>query len=413
LQSSRFQVCRGALVCVGLVTLCTPVALAQEPVESAPPATVVVEEVATPPPVEVPPVEAPAVEAPPPAVEPAPAEPPPPTVEPARAEAPPATPSPTVAPRTAASAAVAAQDPPPPTGDEPAEPPPPTGDEPAEPPPPDAPVPASDPSCVFPLPSPDFEFDCRVVQSQCTVLGTPGPDTLIGGATADLLCGLGGDDDIDGGDGEDVLLGGDGDDRLAGGPGFDCLAGQEGEDEFVDADDDLAVQENEVAEIVEGEVGARVITIADDGRCQPAAVAGEHLPQTDTEGGSVASAVDTAGLVYELARLLEESEGGGGVPVDVAPTARARDRVALLLLRCPDAELAGTLELLEKRGGRETRAGRTQFTCEPPSDVVEVELTDAAVGRLEDRGRLAVTVRIAADGYSAEHEERVTIRGEA
>jgi hemolysin type calcium-binding protein len=97
--------------------------------------------------------------------------------------------------------------------------------------------PASDPGCVFPQPDPESEEECDVLASDCTVLGTAGPDILVGGATVDLICGLGGDDEIDGGDGADAILGGEGNDRLTGGPGADCMFGQAGEDEFLDAGD--------------------------------------------------------------------------------------------------------------------------------------------------------------------------------
>jgi hypothetical protein len=436
LRSRWFQASRGALVCAGLIALCAPVALAtppeEPPVAEAPPAVEAPPSdsapIEAPPPVEAAPVEAPpgvevapietpaAVEAPSdeaPPVEPAPAAGPveqprdegaaietPAPREEARDEPPAIAPPPAVA-RSATAAGVQ-----PPPEEEPAEPP---ADVAPEPPLP----PSSDPSCVFPQPVPGYAEQCEVLQSECTVLGTPGADTLIGGATADLICGLGGDDDIDAGDGDDVVLGGDGNDRIHGGAGFDCLAGQAGEDEFVDADEDWAIQDGELGEIEEGEVGVKTLRLADDGSCQPGRVA-DTTPEPSgnygSSGGSVSATVDTASVVYELARLLDES-AGEGLPIDVAPTARVRDGVALLLLRCPDADLEGEIVLLEQHGDREVRAGRGQFTCEPPSDPVEVRLTDAALGRIEDRGRIAVTVRIAAEGYSAEHEERITIRG--
>ncbi len=70
----------------------------------------------------------------------------------------------------------------------------------------------------------------------------------------------------------------------------------------------------------------------------------------------------------------------------------------------------GERERGEQRGDRRIRAGRETFTCEPPSEVVEVELAGAARTRLEDCGRLAVTVRIEADGYSAPRDAPIMIR---
>ena len=78
-----------------------------------------------------------------------------------------------------------------------------------------------------------------------------------------------------------------------------------------------------------------------------------------------------------------------------------------LLLRCPDVTVTGTLELLARRRGDEVRVGRADFTCEPSSEVVEVELSDRAQDRLEQRGRLTVTARIAADGAETEAELRI------
>ena len=58
-----------------------------------------------------------------------------------------------------------------------------------------------------------------------TYNGTPGDDTLIGGAGNDRLNGLGGDDTLTGSGGADVLNGGDGWDWLEGNDGNDSLTG--------------------------------------------------------------------------------------------------------------------------------------------------------------------------------------------
>jgi Ca2+-binding RTX toxin-like protein len=60
--------------------------------------------------------------------------------------------------------------------------------------------------------------------------GTPGADTLLGGAVADTLAGLGGDDLLRGMDGEDLLQGQAGADTLDGGAGDDTLDGGAGFD---------------------------------------------------------------------------------------------------------------------------------------------------------------------------------------
>ncbi len=63
-------------------------------------------------------------------------------------------------------------------------------------------------------------------------LGTPGDDTLVGGANSDNLEGLDGNDDLFGLNGNDFLFGDAGDDRLFGGDGDDTLDGGEGNDEL-------------------------------------------------------------------------------------------------------------------------------------------------------------------------------------
>jgi CSLREA domain-containing protein len=65
---------------------------------------------------------------------------------------------------------------------------------------------------------------------QCEILGTAGPDILIGTDANEDLCGLQGDDTIRGGGGNDNLFGNEGDDRLNGGPGDDALVGGGGND---------------------------------------------------------------------------------------------------------------------------------------------------------------------------------------
>jgi uncharacterized repeat protein (TIGR01451 family) len=64
----------------------------------------------------------------------------------------------------------------------------------------------------------------------CTVVGTPGADSLTGTTSRDVLCGLGGNDTLNGGDGNDQFYGGDGNDTLGGGNGNDTLTGGPGDD---------------------------------------------------------------------------------------------------------------------------------------------------------------------------------------
>jgi hypothetical protein len=72
------------------------------------------------------------------------------------------------------------------------------------------------------------EFNIR--PRGCTIIGTAGPDRLVGTHRPDVICGLGGDDRIVGRGGDDVLYGDAGADRIIGGRGDDTLYGDEGMD---------------------------------------------------------------------------------------------------------------------------------------------------------------------------------------
>lgn len=66
----------------------------------------------------------------------------------------------------------------------------------------------------------------------CTVLGTPGDDSLSGTSGHDVICGLAGNDRLAGGGGNDLVLGGPGSDLLIGGLGADELRGGRGADDL-------------------------------------------------------------------------------------------------------------------------------------------------------------------------------------
>lgn len=63
-----------------------------------------------------------------------------------------------------------------------------------------------------------------------TIVGTSGPDVLVGTDDKDVIVGLGGDDRIIGGRGNDTICGGTGRDRIAGGAGKDTIFGGSGND---------------------------------------------------------------------------------------------------------------------------------------------------------------------------------------
>lgn len=68
------------------------------------------------------------------------------------------------------------------------------------------------------------------LDADCTIIGTPGDDRLVGTSKSDVICGGGGDDVIDGRGGDDIILGGPGDDTLNGGSGDDVVVAGRGDD---------------------------------------------------------------------------------------------------------------------------------------------------------------------------------------
>jgi hypothetical protein len=88
-----------------------------------------------------------------------------------------------------------------------------------------------------------------VTQTETTVTGSPGNDTIDCGGTTpgktingnagnDTITGTDFNDTISGGDGNDTLTGGTGDDSLNGGLGIDTVSGSEGNDTLVGASND-------------------------------------------------------------------------------------------------------------------------------------------------------------------------------
>ena len=63
-----------------------------------------------------------------------------------------------------------------------------------------------------------------------TIVGTAGPDRIVGTPRHDVIVGLDGNDRIHGAGGQDVICGGDGNDFLDGGHGADQLYGGRGDD---------------------------------------------------------------------------------------------------------------------------------------------------------------------------------------
>jgi hypothetical protein len=74
------------------------------------------------------------------------------------------------------------------------------------------------------------DYRCRGLDP--TILGTSGPDVLVGTPGRDVIQGLEGPDTIRGKAGRDVICGGRGDDLMKGGKGNDILKGLRGDDAY-------------------------------------------------------------------------------------------------------------------------------------------------------------------------------------
>ncbi len=91
----------------------------------------------------------------------------------------------------------------------------------------------------------------------CTIVGTPGDDTLRGTPGADVICGLGGDDVIVGLGGDDVIWGGAGNDTLYGGD--ETRIGDDGDDTLFGEDGDDALYGGNGADTLWGGLGADIL----------------------------------------------------------------------------------------------------------------------------------------------------------
>lgn len=95
--------------------------------------------------------------------------------------------------------------------------------------------------------------------------GTPGNDTLLGTANADLIQAGAGNDFVDGADGNDTLVGGDGSDVLVGGAGEDSLSGEEGNDRLIGGADSDKLEGGKGSDVLDGGEGADVLVGGADG----------------------------------------------------------------------------------------------------------------------------------------------------
>jgi RTX calcium-binding nonapeptide repeat (4 copies)/WD40-like Beta Propeller Repeat len=91
----------------------------------------------------------------------------------------------------------------------------------------------------------------------CTIVGSPGNDTINGTPGDDVICGLGGNDTINGRGGDDRILGGAGNDVMLGGPGDDEIDGGSGTDRLVGgAGDDRLLAYDGLADTLDGGPGS-------------------------------------------------------------------------------------------------------------------------------------------------------------
>lgn len=77
---------------------------------------------------------------------------------------------------------------------------------------------------------PSVAAGLRCHGEKVTIVGTNGPNRLVGGPGRDVIAGRGGDDVILGQGGDDVICGGGGADRVLAGPGDDLVDGDSGRD---------------------------------------------------------------------------------------------------------------------------------------------------------------------------------------
>jgi hypothetical protein len=185
------------------------------------------------------------------------------------------------------------------------------------------------------------------------------------------------------------------------------MIGLEGEDAFPEgpAEEDVAIQEGaQVVDVAEGSV--QTYHVNDDLTCSISIAIGVRGRSL----GGVEGPVRTGSVVLAVAQILDQEQSP--FPISLPSVAHVRDGVARIVLRCPDAAASGTLTLTTRPPQRRRRAGRARFECDPQIEPVEVTLTEAARRLLDDRGSLAVSVRIDVDGRPEPGIARLTLRSE-
>jgi hypothetical protein len=254
-----------------------------------------------------------------------------------------------------------------------------------------------------------------VAPPECTIIGTPDDDILIGDATANFICGLGGADRLDGGAGDDTLVGGggddvidggagddaalgeDGSDRVSGGRGQDCLVGGDGADQFPDGGPSDTTAPGERLDPSTGpSPDLQAACYGASGMLNQGDYEEEQEDDADrsSDGGIVAVA-ETGLFLIDLREAVGPAEMQETFSVLIAQDVVFRDGRAVVRVICRDGVARGRLELRMPRDGRWRLAGRrVSFTCRPPSRAVQIPLNAAARRRLDARGTLELRIRL-------------------
>ncbi len=121
-----------------------------------------------------------------------------------------------------------------------------------------------------------------------TILGSGGQDTLVGAGDNDHISGGSGSDVLKGSGGDDSLYGGGGNDQVWGGTGHDLLQGQGGVDSLHgDAgDDQLIWRIGDSSDLLDGGLGADVVTVKADSRNNQINVLQNATSQLQVSDGS-------------------------------------------------------------------------------------------------------------------------------
>jgi Ca2+-binding RTX toxin-like protein len=141
----------------------------------------------------------------------------------------------------------------------------------------------------------------------CTITGTPAPDTLTGTTGDDVICGLGGRDIIHarsgadtvfGGPGNDNIFGGGGDDLLHGGGDRDLVRGLGGDDRiFGDAASDFPLTGDFGSDIVNGGTGNDVcVSGFDEVEGNDTVIGGPGIDHYEIDAGDAHSSAEILGF---------------------------------------------------------------------------------------------------------------------